>query len=100
MFNLMDRTSPLGGHLFVKELASIWFVSKPFFGKESHSVQFFDITGKQMFAIYLGRDEKREIILQVKQGYDALRGRYRDAHIAGCPGHAGPAAGPHEGGKA
>lgn len=76
MFNLTARECPLGGHLFVNRLEHIWFVSKPFFNKESHSVQFFDAAGEQMFAVYLGRDEQREIIPSVKEAYLRMRSEF------------------------
>ena len=76
MFNLMDRSNPLGGHLFTDRLGSIWLVSKPFFKLESHSVQFFDLQGAAMFSVYLGRDEKRKILPQPLEGFMELRLRY------------------------
>lgn len=76
MFNLTDKQCPLGGHLFVNRLEHIWFVSKPFFNKESHSVQFFDAAGDQMFAVYLGRNEQREIIPSVKEAYTRMRNEF------------------------
>ncbi len=76
MYNLMDKSNPLNGHLLVGKIDSIWFVSKPVFGLESHSVQFFDIDGRQCFAVYLGRDAAREIIPSVKEGFLALKAQY------------------------
>lgn len=93
MFNLMDKSCPLGGHLFVEELGSIWFVSKPFFNKESHSIQFFDKNGNQMFAVYLGRNAEREIIPSVKEGYNALRTQYGKSDT--CGGKNGRCCGRH-----
>lgn len=78
MYNLMDKSNPLCGHLLMEKVASIWFVSKPVFGLESHSVQFHDAEGHQCFAVYLGRDEKRAIIPSVKEGFMALKQRYCD----------------------
>ena len=69
MYNLMDKKFPLGGHVLVEKIASIWLVSKPAFGLESHSVQFFSREGAACFAVYLGRDEKRTILPQVKAGF-------------------------------
>lgn len=71
-FNLMEKDNPLGGHLRVDELAAICFLTKPFFGLESLSVQFFDAKGRQMFAVYAGR-EKREILPSVRDAYTSLR---------------------------
>ena len=76
MYNLMDKTNPLCGHLLLAHIDSIWFVSKQLFGLESHSVQFFDTQGHQCFSVYLGRDEKRQIIPSVKEGFAALKAEY------------------------
>ena len=76
MYNLMDKSNPLCGHLLMGKIASIWFVSKPLFGIESHSVQFHDASGRQCFGVYLGRNEKREIIPSVKEAFLALKAKY------------------------
>ncbi len=76
MFNLHQEGNPLGGHLMVKDLGSIWLVSKPFFGKESHSVQFFSQDGDAMFSVYLGRDEQRNIIESVKNDFLEMKEQY------------------------
>ncbi len=76
MYNLMDRSSPLCGHLLPAKVDSIWFVSKQVFGLESHSVQFYDAAGNQCFGVYLGRDEKRQIIPSVKEGFLSLKAQY------------------------
>ncbi len=76
MYNLTDKSNPLCGHLLAGKIASIWFVSKPVFGLESHSVQFFDAEGRQCFSVYLGRDAKREILPAVRQGFFSLKEQY------------------------
>lgn len=76
MYNLMDKTNPLCGHLLMTRVDSIWFVSKQLFGLESHSVQFFNVQGDQCFGVYLGRDENRQIIPSVKEGFLALKAEY------------------------
>ena len=76
MYNLMGKNLPIGGHLLMDKVDSVCFVSKPLFGLESHSVQFLDAAGNQCFAVYLGRDEKREIIPSVKEGFLALKAKH------------------------
>lgn len=76
MYNLMNKNFALGGHLLVNNIASIWLVSKPAFGLESHSVQFFSPEGKPCFAVYLGRGQKRAILPSVKEAYLRLWERY------------------------
>lgn len=72
MFNLHAENHPLGGHFFVKDLGAICFLSKPFFGLESHSVQFYNTRGEGMCAVYVGR-EGRKLIDAVRDAYMALR---------------------------
>ena len=92
MYNLMDKTNPLCGHLLMAKVDSIWFVSKQVFGLESHSVQFYDVKGDQCFGVYLGRDEKRQIIVSVKEGFLTLKAKYsntaccKDGGKCGCKG--------------
>ena len=66
----------LCGHLLTSKIASVWFVSKPLFGLESHSVQFLDAEGRQCFGVYLGRNEKREIIPSVREAFMAMKTKY------------------------
>ncbi len=74
MFNLHDADNPLGGHVFIERLGAVCFLSKPFFGLESHSVQFYDTDGAAMFAVYAGR-EGRALIPAVREAFLALRDR-------------------------
>lgn len=76
MFNLHAPDHPLGGHFFIQNLGAICFLSKPFMGLESHSVQFYDQQGAAMCAVYVGR-EGRELIPNVHQAFIALRDQVR-----------------------
>jgi heme iron utilization protein len=78
MFNLHQDGIPLGGHLMIKQLGSIWFLSKPHFGKESHSIQFYTKEGKPMFALYVGRGEDKELLPEVLHSYQHLRASYQE----------------------
>ena len=84
MYNLLDKNFPLGGHIMPENIASIWLVSKPIFNLESHSIQFFDGSGRLCFGIYLGRDASRTIIPSVKEGYLKLWTRYGGKTESGC----------------
>ncbi|MDY0274127.1 MAG: heme utilization cystosolic carrier protein HutX [Desulfomicrobium sp.] len=72
MFNLHAPDHPLSGHFFVDNLGAICFLSKPFMGLESHSVQFYDQQGAPMCAVYVGR-KGRELIVEVRQAFMTLR---------------------------
>ena len=74
-FNLHDEGCCLGGHLRVSELSSIHLVSQPFMGLETRSVQFFDLSGRCMFKVYLDRDEQRNILRDQLQMFNSLRSR-------------------------
>lgn len=63
---------PLRGHLNVGALEEICFLSLPFMGLESHSVQFLDGEGHVMFSVYVGR-EQRALIPAVLESFFALR---------------------------
>lgn len=62
----------LGGHLRADAVSDIAFLSMPFMGLESHSVQFFHAGGRVAFAVYAGRENHR-IIPSVKASFLNLR---------------------------
>ena len=70
-FNLSGG-SGLGGHLKIDDLGHICFLSLPFMGLESHSVQFFNAAGTVMFSVYVGR-ENRQLIPAARESFFALR---------------------------
>lgn len=61
-YNLMGREGELHGHLKLDNIKNIALVSKPFMGRESHYFGFFCESGNNVFKVYLGRNEKRELI--------------------------------------
>lgn len=67
--------SPIGGHIRVENCASIAFVSRPFMGRESRSVQFFNEAGEAMFKIFVRRDKDRNLLPEQAEKFDALRRR-------------------------
>lgn len=67
--------SPIGGHIRAENCARIAFLSRPFMGRPSCSVQFFNRTGEAMFKIFVRRDEKRELLVDQLAKFEALRGR-------------------------
>ena len=72
-YNFENSTIGIGGHINKDSLNGIGFVSRPFMGLESLSIQFFDKTGKAMFKIYLGRDDKKQIIHTQKEKFLKLK---------------------------
>ncbi|WP_026381593.1 heme utilization cystosolic carrier protein HutX [Afifella pfennigii] len=70
-FNLHGK--PLGGHIRANACATIAFVSRKLFDSETKSVQFYGKDGACMFKIYLGRDERRQLLPEQVAAFDALR---------------------------
>jgi heme iron utilization protein len=71
-FNIHGE-SPLGGHLRIGRCAAIYFVDRPFFGRRSCSLQFINIDGGAMFKVFVGRDEKRDLLADQLVRFERLR---------------------------
>jgi putative heme utilization carrier protein HutX len=65
--------SPIGGHIKAENCEAIAFVSRPFMGRASCSIQFFNKAGEAMFKVFVRRDEKRELIADQVALFDNLR---------------------------
>ena len=57
-FYNLHGDSPIGGHMRADHCKAIVFVRRPFMGKETLSVQFFNAEGEAMFKVFVGRDAK------------------------------------------
>jgi len=77
-FNL-HGDSPIGGHIRAENCRAIAFVSRPFMGRASCSIQFFNEAGEAMFKIFVRRNEARELIPEQLQKFEVLRVRIREA---------------------
>jgi putative heme utilization carrier protein HutX len=73
-FNL-HGDSPIGGHIKAENCTHIAFVSRPFMGRPSRSLQFFNGAGEAMFKIFVRRDKERNLIAAQVERFDALRQR-------------------------
>lgn len=60
-FYNLHGDSPIGGHLRADNCKAILFLRRPFMGKETVSVQFFNAEGEAMFKVFVGRDENRAL---------------------------------------
>ena len=67
--------SPIGGHLKAENCTHIAFVSRPFMGRPSCSLQFFNAAGEAMFKIFVRRDAERNLLPEQVARFDALRTR-------------------------
>jgi putative heme utilization carrier protein HutX len=68
--------SPIGGHLRAARCAAIYFVDRLFFGRRYCSLQFVNGEGEVMFKVFVGRDDKREMLTAQLAKYEALRERF------------------------
>ena len=71
-FNL-HGDSPLGGHIRAENCTHIVFVSRPFMGRPSRSLQFFNGAGEAMFKIFVRRDKQRNMLEAQLAQFDELR---------------------------
>ena len=76
-FNLFGD-APLGGHLKVDGLDCVCFLSMPFMGRESHSLQFFHSSGEVMFSVYVGR-ENHQIIPAARESFLVMKKKFGKA---------------------
>lgn len=77
-FNL-HGDSPIGGHIKADRCAAIAFVRRPFMGKESCSLQFFDQDGDAMFKVFVRRLPDGVIDLRQAERFEALGERFAAA---------------------
>jgi heme iron utilization protein len=73
-YNLAGPTG-FHGHLRYERCAGIAFVERPLFGRLSVSMLFLNIDGGIMFKIFVGRDEKRELLADQLAKFRALANR-------------------------
>ncbi|AUI87828.1 HuvX protein [Vibrio azureus] len=78
-YNLMAKPGQLDGHLSLDNIKHVALVSKPFMGRESHYFGFFSECGSNIFKIYLGRDEKRELIPSQVTAFLAMQSEFNQA---------------------
>ena len=70
--NFHDKTSTIGGHLSVGKIKEIFLVKDIMFGRESYSIKFFSEDEKEIFAIYVPRNEKKELIEECLESFKSL----------------------------
>lgn len=69
----MHGDSPIGGHIKAENCTAIAFVSRPFMGRHSCSLQFFNAAGEAMFKVFVRRDEARNLLADQIAKFEALR---------------------------
>jgi putative heme utilization carrier protein HutX len=73
-FNLMGSKG-FHGHLRHERCGGLAFVERPFMGKLSMLIVFFNLDGGVMFKVFVGRDEKRELKADQVAAFRALADR-------------------------
>jgi heme iron utilization protein len=73
-YNVMARTG-FHGHLRHQRCSAIAFVQRPFMGRASAFIAFFNVEGGIMFKVFVGRDEKRELLADQLAAFNALASR-------------------------
>lgn len=68
--------TPFGGHLKEDACMQIAFIDRPFMGRRSASIQFFDAGGTAIFKIFVARDAARELLPDQLERFSALRRRF------------------------
>lgn len=70
--NFHDEESSIGGHLSASKIKEIFLVTDVMFGRKSCSIKFYGEDEKEIFAIYVPRDEKKELIKEYLDCFNAL----------------------------
>ncbi len=69
--------SAIGGHIRASNCKHIAFLSRPFMGRPSLSLNFFNEAGAAMFKIFVRRNTGRELIPEQCGKFAALRSRFQ-----------------------
>ncbi|MDH6459310.1 putative heme utilization carrier protein HutX [Fusobacterium sp. PH5-7] len=70
--NFHDETSSIGGHLSASKIKEIFVVEDMMYGRKSCSIKFYGEDEKEIFAIYVPRDEKKELIKECLESFNKL----------------------------
>jgi putative heme utilization carrier protein HutX len=73
-YNVMAREG-FHGHLRHQRCSAIAFVRRPFMGRASAFIAFFNAEGAIMFKVFVGRDEKRELLADQLAAFEVLASR-------------------------
>jgi heme iron utilization protein len=65
--------SPIGGHIRAAHCRAIYLVDRPFHGKRSCSVQFYNEAGEAMFKVFVRRGRDRQLVPEQLALFEALR---------------------------
>lgn len=75
--------SPIGGHIKAENCGAIYLLSREMMGRPSHVAIFCNHQGEAMFKVYLGRDEKRNLIPKQVSKFQEIRENFSQPEAAG-----------------
>ena len=70
--NFHDSNSVIGGHLNASNIKEVFIVKDFMFGKVSCSIKFYDEDEKEIFSVYVPRDENKELIKECLDSFNNL----------------------------
>ena len=70
--NFHDTNSSIGGHLTISAIKEIFIVNDIMFGRKSCSIKFFGEDEKEIFSVYVPRNEKKELIKECLESFNNL----------------------------
>ncbi|MBU2873040.1 heme utilization cystosolic carrier protein HutX [Marinobacter salexigens] len=76
---------PLSGHLKPDRITDIVFLTRPFMGVDTASIQFLNGQGKCAFKVYVGRDETRSLRQDQLKHFHSLKNRLSAAATEAAP---------------
>lgn len=77
-FYNLERGSPIRGHIRAENCADIALVRRPFMGKETCSLQFFNTHGDAMFKVFVSRDEDGSLKENQVKCFEGLRSHFAE----------------------
>ncbi|MEL7128551.1 MAG: heme utilization cystosolic carrier protein HutX [Pseudomonadota bacterium] len=75
-------SAPFSGHIRQTACQDIAFVARPFFGRPSYSVQFFDADGGSIFKAFVRRGPDGELLSTQIDAFERLRAKYETPSIS------------------
>lgn len=76
-YNLNGPVPGLHGHLNLKQVKQISFQDKQHRGRESYAFVFENAEGEVIFKVFLGRDDKGELLAEQKQRFLTMQQQYQ-----------------------
>lgn len=76
-YNLEGSATGFHGHLNLQKIQHIRFQDTPHRGRESYAFVFENAEGEAIFKVFLGRDDKGELLEQQKQQFLAMQKQYK-----------------------